>query len=120
MVSALLVIYSWYICIFTNVVNNFTSADVSGQLTKMAKLKGLHNSNYCQVPYPVLVDTIDQHVWATIGKVISPLILPSPPVPSPTPLISLPPSKSKTTESVVSDWKWNVPNLSVDSQFYND
>ena len=40
MVSALLIIYNWYICIFTNVVNNFTPADVSGQLTKMAKLKG--------------------------------------------------------------------------------
>ena len=89
------------------------------QFEEMARLKGLDYSNYYPVSYPVLVDSIEQHVWATIGKVIAPLILPSPLVNSLPPL-TLPPLHKSRMDSKSSDWKWSVPDLSVGSKFYAD
>ena len=41
------------------------------QLEEMVKLKGLQDSNHSDMSYPVLVNSIEQHVWASICKVIS-------------------------------------------------
>ena len=76
------------------------------QSDEMIKLKGLQNSGYSSIPYPVLLNIIDQHVWASIYKASSPLLLPSPrlqltPHQEPTP-DPIPP----TTDSLFSQWNW--------------
>ena len=58
------------------------------QFEEMSKLKGQQDSHYSQVPYSVFVNSIEQHLWVTICKVISPLTLLSSEIPLLPPLTS--------------------------------
>ena len=87
----------------------------------MVKLKGLQDSKHSDMPYPVLVNSIEQHVWASICKVISPLLQPPPKLPpSSSKQIGSHPLKSSTTKSETNQWTWNMPDLCVGSKFYNN
>ena len=56
------------------------------QLDELMKMKGLTDSQYTNITYPILRDSIDQHVWACIGAAITPHIIP----PGSVPLVRIP------------------------------
>ena len=91
------------------------------QLEEMFKLKVLQDSKNSPIPYPVLVNSIEQHVWASICKAISPLLQPPPKLlpSSPKQRGSLPPN-STTIQLETSQWTWDMPYLCVGSKFYNN
>ena len=76
------------------------------QMDELSKMKGLVDSRYTNMTYQILLNSVEQHVWACISDIISPFIL-SPfeapkgeetdPVVEPTP--TPPPSQS-------TQWTW--------------
>ena len=89
------------------------------QLDELAKLKGLHDSMYDDVTLPVLYSSVEQHVWACLGKAITPFLLSPPPSPSTPSKNSIPPPTTPASLRT-SHWSWNHPDLSEGGTFYNN
>ena len=84
---------------------------------EMMKLKGLEKSIYTNVSPSILLGSVEQHVWASISKVIAPYVMAKEPGPisSPKPVAtSVSPHLADKTKH------WTVPDLSINSVFYNN
>ena len=82
---------------------------------EVEKVKGLGSSIYVNISPQVLLRSIEQHVWASIGKVIAPYIMTTTPPPISIPKLDLSPLPTlsvKITES------WSMPDLSIGGSFY--
>ena len=86
---------------------------------ELGKIKGLESSIYSSISSQVLLDSIEQHVYASICKIISPYIIGKK-------LTDNSPAKTKRPEdpptlshNMNTTKKWSMPNLSIGSTFYN-
>lgn len=84
---------------------------------EIMKLKGLESSMYTNITPQVLLESVEQHVWASICKVIAPYILTPTsrisPIVKSTPSPPPPPLPNNNT-------KWSLPDLSVGSLFHTN
>ena len=93
-------------------------------MEELSQLKGLNNTRYTHITPKVLMTTVEQQVWAILGKTIQPVVLPS----STTDSIVTPSGKSNrdNTENKLKipenhpTWNWQPPDLSIGSSFYKN
>ena len=89
------------------------------QMEEMAKMKGLNDSIYNNLSYQILSNSVEQHVFAAISVAIAPTIIGAmdnrPPLCSSTYEVN---RRATITSKPIVPWTWNVPNLSINSCFY--
>ena len=88
------------------------------QLDELMKMKDLCNSQYTNVTYEILRDSIEQHVWACLGEAITPYIISPADSPSTQPVCQVITSLPKQPLVLPSPWQWIVPDLQEEGSFY--
>ena len=92
------------------------------QMDDTEKMKGLQNSKYSNITYQITSTSIEQHVYAAINMAIAPTTIAPRKISTPTfgEVHNSTASPSEVTTKPVSKWIWNVPDLKINGNFYQD
>ena len=88
------------------------------QLDELEKLKGLDTTMYSNISTKLLFSSIEQHVWASVGKIIAPCIVSTPSQSGPNSCIGVGKPPAPSTTPITSKWQWSNLDLSVGSVFF--